>query len=525
MLANKTGKVLIITIIIGLACGILLWYGLQWLLASYVKPRIEDQIQKVVKRTVVIEEIGCRLDAGVYIKNLAIFAKDNQTVDYMVNTIRCKFPPIELLRNRMLRFDAMLRSERVSSGWIMIKGAYSFSSGAFESSTSITLGAQPILIKITSPSLHKLNAVHFSLTSKQILLAGSLDISDETVTLKDAALTLGKSRLALAGSVRNIKTAPLCDLSCKGTINLGNAKDLLVQERNVLLTCPLSGNVTTTVSAEMPLADPSKLAVRYVLSAETLLIQKINLNHIMLSGSWQNYGSRDVALEAAAYGGTMRLFGEILNENTLWKYTTTTQASEINLEKLAKDIAPQKKNIAGTLNAQLTLQGSGLDKKNVRGQGWCVITEGRLGELRLLGDVAALLDLPRLKTITFEEAQTTFTIAEEKISTDDLVLKSPQVVLNGAGSLGFDQTLRFDVSTQMSQEIYEDETAPQKLAGFLIMRAGTLASDFTVTGTLSEPKLKLKPVPVDKAIGQIFQFFQDIRQATSSPEQAPETGD
>lgn len=215
-------------------------------------------------------------------------------------------------------------------------------------------------------------------------------------------------------------------------------------------------------------------------------------------------------MTAKPYEGTLTANASLNLESSDNPYLINIEAKDVKLELLKLDTPFAKKDISGLLNAKTSLNGYGMGLENLKGSGWLYVKDGKLWEMPLLRPIADLLFLPSFEKVTFKDAVGSFTIENKNIMTNDLQLISDEVVLLWEGRIGFDRTLDFSITTQVTEEYVAKSTTLGKLTTTILGQAGGFV-DMRLTGTLAEPKYAIIPFPVGRILEkQVIKKIKDV---------------
>jgi hypothetical protein len=176
----------------------------------------------------------------------------------------------------------------------------------------------------------------------------------------------------------------------------------------------------------------------------------------------------------------------------------------VDLAKLGPDLKKPKKNLAGTLVGQLSLQGNLQNAKSYRGQGAMSITKGFLwqtSQFKAMGNLP-LVKVEGLDLVTFHEMNATFKIHDKKIHTENLSILGDAVNLSLRGTLSFDSKLDMLMNIQYSDAVYRGADATGGFVPMVVQQAGDLISQYHVHGNLNEPKYDKMLIPVANAVGK-----------------------
>ena len=217
-------------------------------------------------------------------------------------------------------------------------------------------------------------------------------------------------------------------------------------------------------------------------------------------------------ISAAPYGGSLGATATMDLNNDKVPFNLDVDVLDVDLSQWVKDSTLKNKDIEGSFNAKMGLKGDLGDPASYNGDGWVRVRDGYLWEVPVLTGLAEVLYLTTSDRVIFKEAYGTFTIADKQISTKDLSLYSDVLKLVGVGYLDFDDNLNFDVNVNFAEGLAQ-KSPLTKLGSILVTTAGEFIGEIKITGTLKEPKYKLKMFPIDKILkNQIIDKIKGIFQ-------------
>ncbi|HWO43259.1 MAG TPA: AsmA-like C-terminal region-containing protein [Candidatus Eisenbacteria bacterium] len=213
----------------------------------------------------------------------------------------------------------------------------------------------------------------------------------------------------------------------------------------------------------------------------------------------------------------------------------SSQATGINAAELAPHVVPSPLDrIEGRLSFQGQFQAHVQDGMNLQ-----AITAGagetaiHGGVLRGINPLALLLpstslrsgpspvgsrfpapisDLLSRSDTPFDTLKAGFTIEQQRLRTDNLLLVTPDYTITGAGWLGADRATRWNGLLVLSPRLTQELQREYKAIRHLLDRRGRLAVPFRVEGKL--PNVKMRPE--SRALAQVLGSRED--QKTEEPE-------
>jgi type II secretion system protein N len=178
-------------------------------------------------------------------------------------------------------------------------------------------------------------------------------------------------------------------------------------------------------------------------------------------------------------------------------FVLALQLSGVLLRKLAEDAQVEPGKTEGFLQGSLDLSGDPRNSASLYGTGHFELVSARLRPVEFLVKLGELLQIDELQLLKLSDARIDATIQDERVQVGDLILKSDNLILRGAGPVRFNGKMNLDASLLVNRKLQ------QQLKGVL-SKNFIEAEDpeyrelpFTVTGRIDNPKTDL----IDKLIG------------------------
>jgi uncharacterized protein involved in outer membrane biogenesis len=197
------------------------------------------------------------------------------------------------------------------------------------------------------------------------------------------------------------------------------------------------------------------------------------------------------------YGGSHQGAFKAEIENEEMPFVLDNRIENVDLDALVAAFSPESAgSILGTASLVLDLNGRAGDptpEGTVQGRARIEITDGSLTGASLVAGIskalkAVGLTAPDGEITPFESLSAGFQVSDRIAVTDNLVLRSPHLDLDGAGSFGLDGTLDFRLDARLSKEITSALTAKVGELGSLV-KNGRLQLPIELTGMLEDPKV------------------------------------
>ena len=204
-------------------------------------------------------------------------------------------------------------------------------------------------------------------------------------------------------------------------------------------------------------------------------------------------------LTASLYGGTLEGVVEMtrVGGDDSVQYWTDGSVSGVSFAALTRDLRQVETELQrGDLSGRFTLEGAAESdwRASLTGEGRVRIQDGEIFQIRLFGGLSELLGrvYPRLGFAVQSDVRSEFTIAERKISSDEIRLTGNIISLRGWGNYHLDDRLDFTVQVQPLRRGFLVDAV--RFVTYPVSRL----LQFSLDGTLSEPQWRMDPLPRDR---------------------------
>jgi uncharacterized protein involved in outer membrane biogenesis len=363
------------------------------------------------------------------------------------------------------------------------------------------------LVNFTRPSIETtLSSPDVELASKFFILRDSLDIA----SLKGRYLN---SKFDLTGDIMTTSGMNPA-VSLQGTIGL-DLKDLpvflpLIKEKFPAL--PSEGTLNVGGRVNGLLKDWRNWEAELNAQSPELKIAGYRLKNILMNFAQAGGIIHRFDLTGDFYNGTLKASGTADLTQKAMPYQLTFGIGKTDLAKLKDDSAWKEQNLAGLLSLTGSLQGAMTDQSQMRGKGSISVEKGRLWQLNLLTGLGKFLFIPEFRNIVFDQAAADFLITDQRVSTDNLILKSAAVDFLGGGWITYQGEINFYIRSRFSEKTIAESSSLKKLTTLFIMQTDNYLH-IKIYHTLKEPKYVVVPAKVnvlEKATDTIIGGLQTI---------------
>ncbi len=288
------------------------------------------------------------------------------------------------------------------------------------------------------------------------------------------------------------KTGEIVDIEAEALLELANLELLPEAAPPVLKKIAGKGPCRVTARLKGPLKTPALWTLEARATSDAVRLAGYYIEDIFLE--YEQLERRGFIRNATftAYEGTGLIKGRLDFTKEVPAFALRAALDNLNLEKLKGDTPLRGRTFFGILSMNVSAQGTIDDPDSITGGGRFSIKNGNVWEFNPLRGLGSFLFIPRFTNIVFKDAQGDYFIREGHIETDNLELIGPKLGLLIEGKMSLKGELDFLVNTQIplgpAGRIKEIAQSVQT-----ITKAGSLTA-IRVTGTVEEPKYKLRPV-------------------------------
>ncbi|MEE8359537.1 MAG: AsmA-like C-terminal domain-containing protein [Candidatus Omnitrophota bacterium] len=335
-----------------------------------------------------------------------------------------------------------------------------------------------------------------SLSSENLSADCKFIIKKDYIKIDRISGNIGSSSIKILGDIRDISTSPSANLYCEARFDLADLKRFAPTSEFLHGSFKPSGQCIIAAFYNGSLERISEAEANLKISSAEIMLGDIKLHDLYIDLKMKEGLIKSHRFTLRPYTGLFNGTLDINMNDPERPFSAGFALKDADLKRLSDDIKLKDREFSGLLSSKFSVKGSLGNANSLRGNGWMTITNGWLWELPLLSGVTQILRMPGLKQIVFKEAAGNFSIAESKISTDDLTFYSENVNIRGHGYLDFGGNINFQLDTDIKQDLAEGGSDMAKITNILISQAGSYLGRVKIEGTLKDPKFKLVIKPV-----------------------------
>jgi len=337
------------------------------------------------------------------------------------------------------------------------------------------------------------------------------------VEVEKLQLRLGSSDFTIHGILDNLTNSTLRYRLRSPKLNLVDLTDLPEYKSDWMKDFTSQGelqikNGTLSVDAEISLGEGLLQELPYQ-----------NLNGVI---EWRpdKLGVKDLTFQAL--GGSFKGSGTWERGNGRKpNFTFIPHIRGMDLKELLPRVSSEfGDGVLGSLNLEAKLEGSGNNwesvKRTLKGQGHAEIIKGVLKDFNLvkrvltrvtglpgIGNLISSNLSPRYAKIfarrdtPFDTLEATFTVNEGRIGTKDLLMATPDYLIQAQGWVGLDSSMQWNATLALSPPLTQKLMQKHKNVRYLVDSQGRLGVPFRLAGDLP----RVQPKPDIKRLAELIQ--------------------
>ncbi len=347
--------------------------------------------------------------------------------------------------------------------------------------------------------------VDVEVKSKDLAVSSQIKILHDAFQLTPIAGKYLNSTFNLKGDVHLFKDAPP-DIDLRGQlgVDLGDLAVLAPAWKKNLESLNPQGVVSVEGLFKGTPADWQNWQLTFTATSPALTLNNIRFEQVELLHEQRDQHISKCNVRARAYDGALSIISsaDIRTKEPVLKLAGRLE--NLDLAQLRQSKLVKNPYLAGKLTALLDINGPLSHPAQLLGTGSVDIREGYLWKLNFLDNILGELLIPDFTNIVFTDAQGTFAVKDGKIWTDDTWMDSNTLGLQANGWVDFDQNIDIEITPVFGSIDTEKSTGPLKGAVQILTQADSYVS-LHLTGTLSKPKRRIKPIP-----GKILEKTTDV---------------
>lgn len=347
--------------------------------------------------------------------------------------------------------------------------------------------------------------IKLQLSSRDLSLVSAFGITDKLIKITQVKGKYLDSQFLISADIDNSDfDRPQVEANGKINLNLEDLSRLLSKQYPVIKDMQLKGQLDTQFTLSGSVYDFKNCLIQARLSSNNFSLYGLRAQDFLLDYLQDQKMARIPAMRIVFYDGVIDGFASLNLGTTTLPYHIELQANGVKLEKLKLDTSSKNKNISGTFQGELRLNGFSGELNKLSGAGQFSVKEGRLWELNLLQGMGKLLFAKDLGSIELSECACSFLVKDKFVYTDNLRLKSNIAELFGSLKIGFDSSLEGAIDVDILSEMVPLSGTLKDITTAFMGQMGKIGV-IKLSGKLYEPKYHFNP-----AVANIVKGLTDI---------------
>ena len=344
---------------------------------------------------------------------------------------------------------------------------------------------------ITKDLLVKTESLTEALTIDTLYAA----VTPKALSIKPINMRIGTSDFSGSGELKNMVAYALTDDTLTGSFTLASEKINVTELMNALAEEETQSEVAADSTAEVLLI-PGNVNLTMTATAGTVIYDDINLQNVSAKLYVQNQmvALKDVLMDM--YGGRLAFDGLYSTPEGKPKFDMELNLRNLDAKSSFENLntvqafAPVASSAVGSYGGTLKLS-SFLDADfmpdlaSLSASG-SLITMALALQPDVMKAISELVKNPDLQKVRFQDADLSFKIDDGRVKVSPVNILRGGVKAEFSGSHGLDQTMDYRVKTNLPIDKIQ---LPKELQA-LNLTKGTIPVEFSITGTLTEPKIK-----------------------------------
>jgi AsmA protein len=232
-------------------------------------------------------------------------------------------------------------------------------------------------------------------------------------------------------------------------------------------------------------------------------------------------------LSLNVFGGQLLVEAEAKTGSPPLPFSGKISVQRLQLGPLMEAVGTDKLSVKGTASAEMEMRGIGMTwpelTRALEGTGHFVVKDGRVEGINLLKETATLFKAMGItkdlgESTVFSVLESNFRVRQGVVWVDRLIARSPDFDATSTGEIGFDKTLKLNVSLLLSEAISKAIAGSSPIAKALVAR-GRLSVPMVITGTTQAPRYALDTKVLSTRIQQeIKETLGDVLQGPQGEE-------
>ena len=330
-----------------------------------------------------------------------------------------------------------------------------------------------------------------SLTAKNLETRAKINLLNKTIRIPEVTAKYHNSDFEGSADIYFVADQePDIQFNGRGTLYASDIPVFLPKYTERLAPLALEGVCDTKIFFKGKPSQHLNWSISVDAKTPQLRVKSHPLQNVKINYLQRDKNISKLNLDADIYGGKIKMDSSVNLENNQLPFQLVLGIYDTDLSQFIANHKPDKKSeLSGSFSLNLGLNGELKNQASWKGKGDYKIANGYLWDFRIIKLLNKIMIQEFIRTV-YTASSATFTIADRRVSTENLVLKSNTISLRAQGSIDFDQNIKFDVYPSLSEiaQIQSEDEIFKKLTTVVVSKTLNI---IRLTGTIKEPKSKI----------------------------------
>ncbi|MCX5679262.1 MAG: AsmA family protein [Candidatus Omnitrophica bacterium] len=346
--------------------------------------------------------------------------------------------------------------------------------------------------------------VQISLNSRDLTLKITAALSGNTVTISKFAGKYINTDFSITGDLDMSDPSGIRgEINGTAETSIDEIKNIMKGSKDKLEKMKLSGALKADFRLAGKISDVRSCAIDAKIFSNTISIYDLKPVDVVIDYNQREGVGNITRFHSFLYGGTVTASGRMDLNSAGLPYFMNADIAGVKIEGLKTATAFKDKDISGTLSCQAHLEGLYKDLSKSIGSGKIAINNGKLWQLNLFQGLGKIIFPQDISNVVFSDGNCSFSIKEQSIYTDDLVLKSDLLNIYGSVKMSFDKYIDASLKSEFTDEALR--------SGSISTAADQIGKNsyITIKGSLKDPKYTVRPDVPNIVKGIAEQIFNN----------------
>lgn len=292
-----------------------------------------------------------------------------------------------------------------------------------------------------------------SLDGQDVKLKADIAKNGDLISIAALSGQYMSIKFSADGSVDTSAGKQVLDINTKSSFRLEDLTPFIPADQKAMIdSLKISGAINVDASIKGQALDWKNWSTNATITCPLLSVMGYKINDTSITIAQHDQKISNLTIDAVAYDGKIHAVGNGDLSEAAMPFDMALNIDALDMHKIKMDIPNlSAEEINGKFYLTTVSKGSVLNIKNIQARGSLAIREGFLGEFKIFKGLLGILNEGlKLGQVMITDVEGNFEIADQKITTDNLRLKSPTIVLLTTGWVNLDQDCDLKVVVDMT---------------------------------------------------------------------------